>query len=100
MNSIRAQFITPNSTAPLTGSYGDAWPCNGHDDPESAGQGAYGFQPDGEEEGAYYVDPQRDLIFLPFRVVDLEADEQHGEFSTLEEARGCVRFDKLKSYAI
>lgn len=35
-----------------------------------------------------------------FEVIDLLEDESHGEFETLEQARGCVRFDRLRHYAI
>ena len=45
---------------PAPGSQGEASPAPGHDDPESCQYGAWMFQPDGED-GAYYVDPVRDL---------------------------------------
>ncbi len=35
-----------------------------------------------------------------FNVINLETDESHGEFETLAEARGAVRYDKLKAYEI
>ena len=35
-----------------------------------------------------------------YKVIDLDADEPHGLFDTLEEARGCVKFDNLKAYEI
>lgn len=57
---------------PEPGSSGVAWPAFGFDDPESAEQGAYLFQADGDEN-AYYVDPERDLIFdLPEAVSHAE----------------------------
>jgi hypothetical protein len=36
----------------------------------------------------------------PFEVIDLEAGESHGHFATLDEARGCVAFDKLVAWEI
>jgi hypothetical protein len=35
-----------------------------------------------------------------FRVIDLESDELRGVYDTLEEARGCVAYDRLRAYAI
>lgn len=35
-----------------------------------------------------------------YEVFDLNADESHGEFETLEQARGCVKFDRLTAWAI
>jgi hypothetical protein len=35
-----------------------------------------------------------------YTVTDLDTDELHGEFDTLAEARGCVRYDKLAAYSI
>jgi len=35
-----------------------------------------------------------------FHVVDLSDDSTHGTYTTLEEARGCVQFDKLKAWSI
>lgn len=35
-----------------------------------------------------------------FEVIDLATDESHGEFVSLTAARGCVRFDRLRAYAI
>jgi hypothetical protein len=35
-----------------------------------------------------------------FELIDLDTDETHGTFETLSEARGAVRFDRLKAYAI
>lgn len=35
-----------------------------------------------------------------YEVIDLTTDESHGEYPTLEQARGCVRFDKLRAYSI
>ncbi|HVH85480.1 MAG TPA: hypothetical protein VM912_02065 [Terriglobales bacterium] len=40
------------------------------------------------------------LSMEPYEVFDLNTDESHGTFETLEQARGCVRFDKLRSYSI
>ena len=39
-------------------------------------------------------------IDTPYEVFDLATDESHGTFETLERARGCVRFDKLRTYSI
>jgi hypothetical protein len=35
-----------------------------------------------------------------FTVYDLNTDECHGEYETLEQARRCVRFNKLREYSI
>lgn len=35
-----------------------------------------------------------------YTVINLDTDEEHGQFETLAEARGCVRFDRLKAYSI
>jgi hypothetical protein len=35
-----------------------------------------------------------------FEVIDLHTDESHGKYETLEKARGCVRFDRLRAYSI
>lgn len=37
---------------------------------------------------------------MAYEVFDLVTDDSHGEFETLEEARGAVRYDKLKAYSI
>lgn len=36
----------------------------------------------------------------PYKVVDLETDESHGRYESLDEARGCVLFDRLERWAI
>lgn len=35
-----------------------------------------------------------------YEVINLETDESHGTYPTLEQARGCVRFDGIRSYSI
>jgi hypothetical protein len=35
-----------------------------------------------------------------FEVIDLETEESQGFFETLDEARGCVRFNRLRAYSI
>lgn len=35
-----------------------------------------------------------------YEVIDLNSEESHGSFETLDEARGCVRFDRLSAYSI
>ena len=35
-----------------------------------------------------------------YEVVDLLTDESQGEYETLTEARGCVRYNRLTHYAI
>lgn len=35
-----------------------------------------------------------------FEVFNLDTDESHGCYPTLEQARGCVLFDKLRAYSI
>lgn len=35
-----------------------------------------------------------------YEVINLETEESHGEFDTIAEARGCVRYDKLTAYSI
>lgn len=37
---------------------------------------------------------------IPYMVINLRTDESHGEFDTVSEARGCVRYDKLTNWAI
>lgn len=37
---------------------------------------------------------------MPYEVINLDTDESHGVYETLEEARGCVAFDKLRAYSI
>jgi hypothetical protein len=37
---------------------------------------------------------------MAYEVINLDTDESHGEFPSLEQARGCVKFDKLRAYAI
>jgi hypothetical protein len=43
---------------------------------------------------------QKGRLPIMFEVIDLNTDESHGKFETLERARGCVRFDRLRAYAI
>ena len=35
-----------------------------------------------------------------YEVFDLDSDEQHGSYATLDEARAAVRYDRLKAYSI
>ncbi len=49
----RYRWVTGGLSEPSFGAIGSAWPASGYDDPESAEQGAYLFQPDGDEN-AYY----------------------------------------------
>jgi hypothetical protein len=35
-----------------------------------------------------------------YEVIDLDTDESHGLYPSLDEARGCVEFDKLRAYQI
>lgn len=35
-----------------------------------------------------------------YEVFDLNTDESHGSYRTLDEARGAVRYDRLKAYDI
>jgi hypothetical protein len=35
-----------------------------------------------------------------YEVINLETLESHGEYRSLDEARGCVEFDRLVAYAI
>lgn len=35
-----------------------------------------------------------------YEVFDMNTDESQGEFATLDEARGCVRYNHLKAYSI
>lgn len=35
-----------------------------------------------------------------YEVIDLHTDESHGIYDSIAEARGCVRFDRLRAYAI
>jgi hypothetical protein len=35
-----------------------------------------------------------------FEVTNTDTGESHGTYPTLEQARGCVRFDKLRVYSI
>lgn len=35
-----------------------------------------------------------------YTVIDLSDDTSHGTYGTMEEARGCVSFDRLRAYAI
>ena len=35
-----------------------------------------------------------------YEVINCESGKSHGEFETLDEARGCVLFDRLFSYMI
>lgn len=37
---------------------------------------------------------------MPYQVIDLDTDEDRGVYETLDEARGCVRFDRLRAYQI
>lgn len=37
---------------------------------------------------------------MPYEVINLDTDESHGVYDTLEEARGCVAFDRLRAYSI
>jgi hypothetical protein len=37
---------------------------------------------------------------MPYEVINLDTEESHGVYETLEEARGCVQFDKLHAYSI
>lgn len=46
---------------PQPGMIGYAWPAPGFCDEDSAAEGAYLFQPDGDAR-VYYCDPDRDLV--------------------------------------
>jgi hypothetical protein len=35
-----------------------------------------------------------------YEVINLTTDESHGVYKSLDEARGCVRFDRLGAYSI
>ena len=35
-----------------------------------------------------------------YEVFDLNTDEQHGSYATLDEARAAVRYDRLRAYSI
>ena len=37
---------------------------------------------------------------MSFEVIDLDTDESQGKFDTRDEARACVRFNRLRAYAI
>jgi hypothetical protein len=37
---------------------------------------------------------------LAYEVINLTTEESHGEFETLDEARGAVRYDRLHAYSI
>ena len=37
---------------------------------------------------------------MVYQVIDLNTDESHGTYPTLEQARGCVAFDRLTAYSI
>jgi len=37
---------------------------------------------------------------VSFEVIDLDTQESQGEFDTRDEARACVRFNRLRAYAI
>lgn len=37
---------------------------------------------------------------MSYEVFDLSTDESHGEYPTLEQARGAVAYDRLKRYSI
>lgn len=54
----------------------------------------------GHPEDAIEGDDDEEDTDRAYEVIDLRTDESHGTFETLEEARGCVRFDKLRAYAI
>ena len=59
MHAQHVRYIAETATAdstPARNAEGLAWPAGGYADPESCEQGAYLFQPFGDES-AYYVDP-------------------------------------------
>ena len=35
-----------------------------------------------------------------YEVINLDTEESHGQYETLNEARGCVRYDRLRAYQI
>lgn len=37
---------------------------------------------------------------MPYEVINLRTLESHGEYDSLDQARGCVEFDRLTAYAI
>lgn len=37
---------------------------------------------------------------MAYEVINLETEESHGIYDSLDEARGCVQFDGLQSYQI
>ena len=37
---------------------------------------------------------------IGYEVIDLDSDESHGVYSSLDQARGCVAFDRLRAYSI
>lgn len=41
-----------------------------------------------------------DSSYDQYTVINLDTDSCHGDYPTLEQARGCVRFDRLRAYAI
>jgi hypothetical protein len=41
-----------------------------------------------------------DATAKPFEVFNTETDECHGTYETLDQARGCVKFDRLVAFEI
>lgn len=35
-----------------------------------------------------------------YELINLDTDESHGMYATLQEARGAIRYDKLRAYSI
>jgi hypothetical protein len=37
---------------------------------------------------------------MQYEVINLDTDKSHGVYDSFEQARGCVRFDRLRAYQI
>jgi hypothetical protein len=37
---------------------------------------------------------------MPYEVINLDTDESHGIYETLDMARGCIEYDRLQAYQI
>jgi DNA methylase len=43
---------------------------------------------------------QQRMYIMTYEVINLKTDESHGEYDSLDQARGCVAFDRLTHYSI
>lgn len=66
----------------------------------SAGEATYAYFRNGGVARARELKDAVDNARMPYEVIDLDDNRSHGDYPTIDEARGCVEFDQLNRYQI